>query len=254
MSIADYITLERTTLAVLIDPEKQDLSTLSVLIEVIADGHADLILVGGSTRAQLDMQGLIARLKETCSQPVILFPGHVNQLSADVDMILLPSIISGDSFKYLIGSHIHHAEQIKALNVPVSSAGYILIDGGSTSSTSKMTESTPISSTNVRQIKNTAIAAQMIGMSSVYIEAGSGAVNQINTELIATVAQSIDIPLIVGGGIKSVDRLETVLKAMPDMVVIGNALEKSPLLLPKFYKVLTDHNRLISTQKERSIQ
>ena len=89
MSLADFIRLDRTSLAVLIDPEKQDLETLSVLIEVIAAGHADLILVGGSTTAQLDMVGLISRLKETCSQPIILFPGHVNQLSAEVDMLSL---------------------------------------------------------------------------------------------------------------------------------------------------------------------
>ena len=254
MSLADFIRLDRTSLAVLIDPEKQDLETLSVLIEVIAAGHADLILVGGSTTAQLDMVGLISRLKETCSQPIILFPGHVNQLSAEVDMILLPSIISGDSFEYLIGAHIKYAQQVKALNTPVITAGYILVDGGSTSSTSRMTDSTPISSTDVRRIKSTAMAAELIGMSSVYLEAGSGAVNRINTELISTVKDSIDIPLIVGGGINSVERLQQVLTANPDMVVVGNALEETPLLLSELYEALSVHNAQLSPLKEGSIQ
>ena len=100
MSIADIITTDKTSLAVLIDPEKQDLQSLAVLIEVIASGHADVILVGGSTTAPVDIDSLLRRIRQTCPQPIVLFPGHANQLSTEAEMILLPSIISGDSVSY----------------------------------------------------------------------------------------------------------------------------------------------------------
>lgn len=247
MSIAEIIAPRKTSLAVLIDPEKQHLQSLGVLIEVIANGHADIVLVGGSTAAELDMESLLKRLRLTCPQPIVLFPGHVNQLSAEADMIMLPSIISGDSFKYVIGEHIKHAQKIKSLALPVNSAGYILIDGGHASSTSQMTSSIPMHAKHVSAIENTALAAEMIGMSCVYLEAGSGASNSIDINLITRIKASIDIPLIVGGGIDGVDKLEAVAAAAPDMIVIGNALEQDPLLLIEISEKLTTLNEQKST-------
>ncbi len=252
MSIADIIAPNQSSLAVLIDPEKQDLQSLAVLIEVIASGHADVILVGGSTRAKMDMRSLLNRLRLTCSQPIVLFPGHVNQLSAEADMILLPSIISGDSFYYMIGEHINHAQQIKALALPVSSAGYVLIDGGQPSSTSLMTSSIPMDVMNVEAIVNTALAAEMIGMSCVYLEAGSGASNSVNSTLISRVKSSINIPLVVGGGIDSTDKLEDVAAGTPDMIVIGNALEQDPLLLIQLSEKLASINLSRSAVTQQS--
>jgi putative glycerol-1-phosphate prenyltransferase len=247
MSIADIIAPSKMSLAVLIDPEKQDLQSLGVLIEVIANGHADLILVGGSTAAQLDMDSLLKRLRHTCPQPIVLFPGHANQLSAEADMIMLPSIISGDSFKYVIGEHINHAQEIKTLALSVSSAGYILIDGGQASSTSLMTSSKPMAPKNVSAIENTALAAEMIGMSCVYLEAGSGADKSVDTALISRVKTSISIPLIVGGGIDGVDKLEAVAAGSPDMIVIGNALERDPRLLIELSQRLSQLNEQKTT-------
>ena len=252
MSIAEIIAPDKTSLAVLIDPEKQHLQSLAVLIEVIASGHVDVILVGGSTTAPVDIDSLLRRIRQTCPQPIVLFPGHANQLSTEAEMILLPSIISGDSFQYVIGEHITHAQKIKALHLPVNSAGYILIDGGQPSSTSLMTSSLPMDAMDIRAIENTALAAEMIGMSCVYLEAGSGALNSVDTNLISRVKSSISIPLIVGGGIDSVDKLAKVAAESPDLIVIGNALEQDPLLLMQLSETLAKHNRNRSAVTEQS--
>ena len=235
MGLNDILTNGQPSLAILIDPEKVNLPSLPILLEIIAAGNGDLILIGGSTSVQLDVDLLITKIKAICPQPVVLFPGHSNQLSRHADYLLLPSIISGHSFQYLIGEHILNARKIKNLNIPVFSTGYILMKDDTVSSALALTESEPIDPMDIEQIVDIAIAAEMIGINSIYLEAGSGAKQMVSNPLILNLKKAVSIPIIVGGGINSMVKIDQILLSNPNLIVIGNILESKPELLEDLY-------------------
>lgn len=112
--------------------------------------------------------------------------------------------------------------------------GYILIDGGKQTSVAQATGSAPLPRTNIKRIVDTAIAAELLGKKLVYLEAGSGADIPVSPEIIAAVRKHISIPLIVGGGICSVDQMIAAFNAGADIVVIGNHFESHPDQLNSF--------------------
>jgi putative glycerol-1-phosphate prenyltransferase len=77
----------------------------------------------------------------------------------------------------------------------------------------------------------TAMAAELLGMKMIYMDAGSGALNPISASMISAVSAAIDIPLIVGGGIKTAEAARTAVASGADIVVVGNAIEKDPSLI-----------------------
>ena len=231
MGLQEILVGGRPSLAVLLDPEKQNLDSLPILLELLASGVGDIVLIGGSTEAQMNIDDLIIKIKASCPQPVVLFPGHRNQLSRYADLLLLPSIISGESYKYLIGEHIENAKRIKELDISVNSTGYILMKGAKQSSTIRMTDSIPIDPIQLDHLTSISMAAEMIGFNSIYLEAGSGAEIPIDPNIIIELKKAVNIPLIVGGGIDGTAKLNEIASVDPDMVVIGNILEEDPKLL-----------------------
>lgn len=236
MSLDTLFRKDRTSFSILIDPEKSSSEAFSHLLELLPDNTPDVILIGGSSIIEEDVSELITRIKDYTSTPIVLFPGGPDQLAPEADGLLLCSLISGRNPEYLIGKHVDSAHVIQALNIPVWPIGYILVDGYKTSSTSFFTQTKPIDPSNIALITRTALAGQLLGMKAIYLEAGSGARAPVPREVITSVTQTIDCPLIVGGGLRSCRNIEMVVEAGADMVVIGTALEKSPELLSSFLK------------------
>jgi putative glycerol-1-phosphate prenyltransferase len=71
----------------------------------------------------------------------------------------------------------------------------------------------------------------MLGMQLIYMDAGSGALFPISAQMIAAVKSEINIPLIVGGGIKDAKSVTAACKAGADIIVVGNLLEKKPEMM-----------------------
>ena len=63
------------------------------------------------------------------------------------------------------------------------------------------------------------------------MDAGSGAATPINDDLITRVKKSINVPLVIGGGIRTGKQALTAWNAGADIVVIGNAVEKDKTLI-----------------------
>ena len=141
--------------------------------------------------------------------PKFLFPGDASQFSKKADGILFLSLISGRNSDYLIGQHVQSALEIKASRIEVIPIGYILIDGGTDSSVSKVSQTDPIAADDIQKATATAVAGELLGMKAIYLEAGSGAKNPVAPKMIAKVKKHLNIPLIVGGGIKSKEQLKT---------------------------------------------
>ncbi len=225
--------LKHPQLAVLVDPDKVNVE----VIKLSEKNGASFFFVGGSHLNGSSVRETVRIIKKHSKIPVILFPGDTNQVSDNADAILFLSLISGRNPEYLIGKQVASAAAIRRKQLESIATGYILLEGNTISSTQKVTGTKPISQKNRSLIVNTALAGEMLGMKMIYLEAGSGAENTVNTAIIKQVKKNISIPLIVGGGIDSAKKAHKIREAGADIIVVGNALEKNAGLLQELAMV-----------------
>ena len=229
--IADSIARKHKMLAVLVDPETpMESGNLEHLCALLNQGNPDFVFVGGSTGNRIE--DTVRNLKQHTSIPVVLFPGNVNQFTPSADALLMLSLLSCRNPELLIGTQVRAARRILESHIDTLSVGYILVDGGRTSSVQLATLSEPLTKTD--EILDTAIAAQLLGFQSVYLEAGSGAKTPVFVNTIQTVREHLRIPLIVGGGIRTPEQMLAAFDAGADIVVIGNHFESHPEQIPLF--------------------
>ena len=228
--IAEQIARGHKMLAVLIDPEKADASRLDTLCPLIREGRPDFLFVGGSTGNRIE--DVVRTLKQRTETPVVLFPGNVSQFTPSADALLVLSLLSSRNPEFLIGAQVRAARSIQDSGIDTLSVGYILVDGGRKSAVQLATQSEPLSTAD--DIVDTAIAAQLLGFQSVYLEAGSGAETPVPTRTIQQVRQHLYVPLIVGGGIRTTEQMQDAFAAGADIVVIGNHFESHPEQIPLF--------------------
>jgi len=216
---------QQKLLAILIDPEKVSIEQAVVLCEKIKKSPATHIFVGGSTFNGIHLDELILTIKIATQLPVLIFPGHPSQISNEADGILFLSLLSGRNPEYLIEHHINSVEVLAKSNLEIIPTGYLLIDGGKETAVQRVSQTKPIEQKNVELAYKTAKAGEFLGNKLIYLEAGSGANQYVSLDIIRYVAQNIKIPLIVGGGIRSMKTINEVYNAGADLVVIGTAFE-----------------------------
>lgn len=214
-------------LAVLIDPDKSDERSINKLFSMSGIETVDYILVGGSLLVN-DLDFTIGLIKMNTCKPVIIFPGNAFQLSSKADAFMLLNLISGRNPDFLIGHHVMSAPKLKKLGIPVISTGYMLFDSGCATSVQYMSNTQPLPMDKPDLATATAMAGELIGMKQIYLEAGSGALHAVSTSVIEAVAQAVQIPLIVGGGIKEAQKAKEIWNAGANLLVIGNAAETHP--------------------------
>lgn len=212
-------------LAVLLDPDKISLEQLPNLILKIKESPATHIFVGGSTVTNDILDDLIISLKQNLAIPIILFPGSSSQISIYADGILFLSLISGRNPDYLIEHQVKSAPFLKKSNLEIISTGYVLIDGGRESAVERVSQTKPIDRNDFDLALATTQAGEMLGNKLIYLEAGSGAELSVPLEMIQQVSENIEIPLIVGGGLRDWKNIEKAYDAGADLVVIGTAFE-----------------------------
>lgn len=223
-------------LAILLDPDKMNLDRLSESLAQLRISKVDFIFVGGSTVREGVTQELVKRLKQETPIPVILFPGHYSQITSHADAILFLSLISGRNPEYLISQQVKAAPLIRSTGLEVIPTGYILIDGGKETAVQKISETRPLRSKDVLEITDTACAGMYMGKKIIYLEAGSGALKPVHESVVRAVRDHIDIPLIVGGGIRTEEELAQAYQSGADLVVIGTAFEENNKILNKIKK------------------
>jgi putative glycerol-1-phosphate prenyltransferase len=237
----DITSRKKKLVARLIDPDNAGEEALTV-----AAGHAsaagiDLFLAGGSLTS-VPVEGVIRRLKQLSSIPVVLFPGNLAQLTAEADAVFLLSLISGRNPELLIGNHVVAAPLLKGIRERVIPVGYMLISCGGGTSVEYMSQTSPIPSGKNDIAVATALAGEMLGMKAIYLEGGSGAARPVNPAMIRAVREVITIPLITGGGLDTAEKVEQAFEAGADMVVIGNGCEQDPTLITAACRVRDRYN------------
>ncbi len=218
-------------IAVLLDPDKLRLKQLEATLEIAQTAGVDYFFIGGSLVVNNMLDQLLERIREYCSIPMLLFPGNSFQLSYRADALLFLSLISGRNAELLIGQHVISAPFLKMSPLEIISTGYMLIDGGVTTSVQYMSNTSPIPANKADIAVCTALAGEMLGLKMIYLEAGSGAKNPVPAPMIEAVSGAISVPLIVGGGIRTPEAAKAAFLAGADLIVVGNAIEQDPSLI-----------------------
>jgi len=212
-------------LAILLDPDKVDLQNIGNLIQKISESPATHIFIGGSLVLNNTIDEIILSLKKEITLPIVLFPGNPSQISTFADGILFLSLISGRNSDFLIEHQVKAAPILKKSNLEIISTGYILIESGNPTAVASVSKTIPLPRHNAEIAVNTALAGEFLGHKLIYLEAGSGAKLPVPLETISLVSKNLEIPLIVGGGIKSIQEIQDAYIAGADLVVIGTAFE-----------------------------
>ncbi len=210
---------------ILLDPDKLSNDKLTEFVKYCEVSGVDGFLVGGSLLIDGDFENFLKKVKSSTDLPVIIFPGEVNQVYQPADAILFLSVVSGRNPEHLIGKHILAAPMIKKKNIEPISTGYIIVESGSVTTAEYISGSKPIPRNKPEIAAATALASQYLGMKLIYLEAGSGASQSVPNEMINAVSNYCNIPIIVGGGIKTPQDAKEKVNNGANIIVTGNFFE-----------------------------
>jgi putative glycerol-1-phosphate prenyltransferase len=222
-------TAGRKLLAVLIDPDfGQDEKRLERTVQNACMAKADLIFVGGSLLTTATFDKCVQRVQQLSDRPVVLFPGSPAQLSRHADAVLFLSLISGRNPELLIGHHVTAAPTIRAMGLEAIPTGYMLVDGGKPTTVSYVSQTVPIPHDKPAIAAATAMAGELLGLRTIYMDTGSGAERTVSPAMLTAVRQSVRLPIIVGGGIRDGRTARALCEAGADVLVVGTAFEQDP--------------------------
>lgn len=208
----------------LLDPEKVTNEFASFISSESESLGSSAIMIGGTTFVSPNaLDNMIMAIKESVSIPIILFPNNVTGISKYADAIWFMSLLNSADPYFIVGAQVLAAPLIKKFGLEAIPLGYIIVgEGGSAGIVGK---AFPIPYNKPELAGAHALAAQLLGMRFVYLEAGSGARYPVPSEMIKIVKNSINMPLIVGGGIKTGEQAKQIVSAGADIVVTGTVTE-----------------------------
>ncbi len=214
----------------LIDPDKQSAFQAVKLAKTCFSFGTDAIMIGGSTVGFPNTEKITKAIKENVNIPLIFFPGSAEGINRFADHIFFMSLLNSKERKYLIEEQLKGAPLVKNFELHPISMGYILIKTSEKKTTvEKVSERLDVIYNNdIQKAVNYALTAQYLGMDCVYLEAGSGAERTVSNNIIRRVRKNIDIPIIVGGGIRDGKTAKEKTSAGADIIVTGTILEDNP--------------------------
>ncbi len=211
---------------VLIDPDKVDPKQLPRLVETATEAGADAFLVGGSLMVRDQFDAVLRIVKGATPLPTIIFPGSLFQISSVADAILYLVLVSGRNPEHLIGNHVIAAPMLKAMSLEPISTAYMIVEGGSTTSAEFMSGTRPLPRNKPDIAVAHALAAEYMGMKTLYFDSGSGAEHPVSDAIIRSVRHYCSLPIIVGGGIRTPDEAHRKVQAGASFVVTGTIIEE----------------------------
>ncbi|MFN3315416.1 MAG: geranylgeranylglyceryl/heptaprenylglyceryl phosphate synthase [Raineya sp.] len=234
---------QKKAFALLIDPDNIDELECIELLNLAESTQVDLLFIGGSLITGNNLGRVVEICKSHTQIPVVLFPGSSLHIDTEADAILFLSLISGRNPDFLIGQHILAAPILKRSRLEILPTGYMLVDTGKQTTVSFISNTTPIPFDKPDVAACIAMAGEMLGLQIIYMDGGSGAEKPISPQMISAVRKAVDVPIIVGGGINSPEKVQIALKAGADVIVVGNAIEKDTQLIYKITQTIQEFNK-----------
>lgn len=208
----------------LLDPDKQTPDEAAAIASECKKAGTDAIMIGGSTGVtQENLDATAVAIKKATGLPIIFFPGGPQALSAHCDAIFFMSMINSTDLNYVMKAQIHTSLAVKKLGIEPISMGYIVVEPGM--KVGEVGKADLVKRDDLKKAMSCALASEYLGMSLVYLEAGSGADRPVPPEMIKAVKGVLSVPLIVGGGIRSPEAAKAAREAGADMIVTGTFLE-----------------------------
>jgi phosphoglycerol geranylgeranyltransferase len=212
----------------LLDPDELQADETKDFAKMCEENGADGLLVGGSIMVNNKFQSNLKIIKESVDIPVLIFPGIFDFVSPHADALLLLSVVTSRNPQMLIGEQVRAAPLIKHYGLEAIGTAYMIIESGNSTSVQFMSGSLPLPRTKNDLAVAHALAGQYLGMKLIYMDAGSGAQYAATDEMVSAVRKNVDLPIILGGGIKTPDVAMKKAKAGADFIVTGNVLEDNP--------------------------
>ncbi|NJE07907.1 geranylgeranylglyceryl/heptaprenylglyceryl phosphate synthase [Thermococcus sp. M39] len=211
---------------VLLDPDDVSPEEASKIAQMCEEVGVDAIMVGGSTGAEGEvLDEVVKAIKESSSLPVILFPGSHGGITKYADAIFFMSLLNSRNPFFITGAQALGAFTVKRYGIEPIPMAYLIIEPGET--VGWVGDAKPIPRHKPKIAAAYALAGQYLGMRLVYLEAGSGAPEHVPNRMIRVVKSVIDVPLIVGGGIRTYEDAREVAQSGADIIVTGTAIEKA---------------------------
>ena len=233
--LRDEIKKHRTICLPLIDSENStDAASIAKKVEEMG---ASAILVGGSSAIdQLELAKIVTEIKARIKIPVILFPGNVTGVSPKADAILFSSLLNSENPYFITGAQALGAPAVKKYGIEPLPTAYVIVGEGTTAWFIGRARGIPFHKSNLAVMYS--LAAQYMGMRFVYLEAGSGASQNVPPEMVAAVRKHYEGTLIIGGGIRTPEIAGQIAKAGADIIVIGTMIEKDGNWQEKFSSIV----------------
>jgi len=210
----------------LLDPDKLVPDEHAVIAARAADSGTDAIMIGGSTGIdQASLDAVIGAIKNKVSLPIILFPMGARALSPKADAVYFMSLLNSRDPRFLTREQAMGAPFIKKLGLEPIPMGYIIVEPGM--KVGEVGQAEPVKRGDLNAAISYALCAQYFGMKLVYLEAGSGAPEPVPAEMVKAVKGAIEIPLIVGGGVRKPEQARALAAAGADILVTGTLVESS---------------------------
>ena len=223
--ILSLLQFSSKAIAVLVDPEKFVKLDNKTFLNKLQFAQPDFLFIGGSTATRKEFDSCIEILKSYCKIPLVIFPGAAHHIHEKADALLFLSLLSGRNPDYLIGHHIQAADELDNMDIEIIPTSYLLIDGGRKTSVELVSQTTPIPNDQIEIARKIALAGKLQGKKITYLDCGSGATQTVPVKMIQQV-KSIGLPLIIGGGIRTIEKINELHSAGANVVVIGNKIEE----------------------------
>ena len=211
----------------LIDPDRQSPAMAGRLARLCREAGTDALLVGGSSRFPVSLlERTVRAVKAQADLPTILFPGSARSVTAAADGVLFMSLLNADHPKYFIREQARAAPWIERTGLPAISVGYIVVSTSRRrTSVERRTARDRIGKDDVDKAVSYALAGRYLGLSCLYLEAGSGADEPVPPRMVAAVKSRTGLPILVGGGIRTPSRAARLAAAGADVIVTGTVVE-----------------------------
>ncbi len=224
--LLEKIKAEGSIHITLVDPEKMTPPQAARVAENSKVSGTSAVMIGGSTFvSQAHLDCVVKAIRRAVKIPIILFPNNITGISRYADAIWFMSLLNSVDPYFLIGAQILGAPLVKKYGLEPISMGYIIVGEGGTAGI--VGKAIPVPYNKPELAAAHALAGQYLGMHFIYLEGGSGAKTPVPPEMIRTVRRFIEIPLIVGGGVRTKEQALAAVSAGADIIVTGNIIEST---------------------------
>lgn len=213
----------------LIDPDSQEPEKAGAIARLCEKYGSDAIMVGGSTVPNREVSfNTIAEIKNMCRLPVIIFPNNANTLAPNADYIFFMDLLNSPELEFKKQQHMMGSLLIKKWGVIPIPMGYMVVNTSEKPTTVETKINLDIiGERDIETAVSYAVYTECMGMRCVYMDAGSNPDKPIPNDMIRKVRTATNLPLIVGGGIKTPDVAQQKISMGADVIVTGSLIEEN---------------------------